>query len=188
MPPIRLITITVALLVAQVPTACGFDNVTKVSTQDIPIDDAVRKINGAAKWAHLPASLIPLEATAHQTNAPMETDTSITLAFKAPLADIDTYLTAMHARKDYTLVRPANDCPPLPSGQTLVREPPPPSAETWSDSGIFERCAAVEEWQMYSDEWTTRGTTVGTLYRQVGVHPSGTGAINVLFTLSGHNL
>lgn len=47
MPPIRLITITVALLVAHVPTACGFNDVTKVSTQDVPIGDAVRKINGA---------------------------------------------------------------------------------------------------------------------------------------------
>lgn len=188
MPRIRLLAITVALLVAQVPTACGFDNVTKVSTQDIPIEDAVQKINGAAKWAHLPTSLVPLEATAHQTNAPMETDTSITLAFKVPLADIDTYLTAMHARKDYTLVRPTNDCPPPPSEQTLMREPPPPSAEMWSDSGIFEHCAAVEQWQMYSDEWTTPGTTVGTLYRQADIHPSRTETVNVLFTLSGHNL
>ncbi|OBH16333.1 hypothetical protein EHH44_11985 [Mycolicibacter terrae] len=188
MPRIRLLTITVTLLVAQVPAACGFDDVTKVSTQDIPIDDAVRKINGAAKWAHLPASLVPLEATAHQTTAPIETDTSISLAFKAPLADVDTYLTAMHARKDYTLVRPANDCPPAPSGQTPVRQPPPPSAEMWSDSGVFERCAAVEQWQMYSDEWTTRGTTVGTLYRQAGIHSSNTGAVNVFFTLSGHKL
>lgn len=185
---IRRITNTVVLLVSLVPTACGFQDVTEVSTQDIPIDDAVRKINGAAKWAHLPTSLVPLEATAHQTNTPMETDTSVTLAFKAPLADIDTYLTAMHARKDYTLVRPANDCPPPPSGQALVREPPPPSSEVWSDSGIFERCAALEQWDMYSDEWTARGTTVGTLYRQAGIHPSGTDAINVLFTLSGHNL
>ncbi|KLO29100.1 hypothetical protein ABW16_11110 [Mycolicibacter heraklionensis] len=183
-----LIAITVALLVAQVPTACGFDNVTKVSTQDIPIDDAVQKINGAAKWAYLPTSLVPLEATAHQTNAPMETDTSITLAFKAPRADIDSYLAAMHARRDYTLVRPVNGCPPPPSGQTLVREPPPPSPEMWSVSGIFERCAALEQWEMSSDEWTTRGTTVGTLYRQAGLHPSGTETINVLLTLSGHNL
>lgn len=188
MPRLRLITITVALLVASVPAACGFENVTKVSTQDIPIDDAVGKINGAAKWAQLPTSLVPLEATAHQTSAPMETDTSITLTFKAPLPDIDTYLTAMHARKDYTLVRPANDCSPTPSGETLLREPPPPSPEVWSDSGIFERCAALEQWQMYSDEWTTPGTTVGTLYREASVHPSNTELINVLFTLSGHNL
>ncbi|MGB3520402.1 MAG: hypothetical protein WBA50_02860 [Mycobacterium sp.] len=188
MPRIPLITITVALLLGQVATGCGFANVTKVSTQEIPIDDAVGKINSAAKWAHLPQSLIPLEATAHQTNAPMETDTSITLAFKAPLADVDSYLTAMHARKDYTLVRPANDCPAPGSGQTLVREPPPPSTEMWSDSGFFARCAAVEQWEMYSDEWTTPGTTVGTLYRQAGVHPGGTEVINVLFTLSGHNL
>lgn len=48
MPPTRLITLTVALLIAHVPTACGFNNVAKVSTQDIPIDDAVQKINGAA--------------------------------------------------------------------------------------------------------------------------------------------
>lgn len=85
----------------------------------------------------------------------METDNHITLAFKAPLADIDTYVTAMHARRDYTLVRPANGCPSPLSGQPLVREPPP-STELWSDSGVFERCAPVEQWQMYSDEWTTR--------------------------------
>ncbi|WP_067974326.1 hypothetical protein [Mycolicibacter icosiumassiliensis] len=188
MPRRLLTTIAVAFLAAQVLAACGFESVTTTSTQEISIDDAVRKINGVAKWAQLPASLVPLESTAHRTKAPMESDTSITVAFKAPLADIDTYLTAMHARKDYTLVRPANDCPPPPSGQTLLREPPPPSPELWSDSGIFERCAAVEQWQMYSDEWTTPGTTVGTLYRQADIHPGGTEPINVLFTLSGHNL
>lgn len=183
-----LVSIVLALLVSQVPIACGFENVTTASTHDIPNDDAVRKINGAAKWAQLPASLVPLEAAAHQTNAPMETDTSITLAFKAPVADVDAYLTAMHARKDYTLVRPANDCSAPSSGETLLREPPPPPPEVWSDSGIFERCATLEQWQMYSDEWTAPGTTVGTLYRQSGMHPGGAEPINVLFTLSGHNL
>ncbi|MGV0626017.1 hypothetical protein [Mycolicibacter minnesotensis] len=159
-----------------------------MSTQDLPIDEAVRKINDAAKWANLPAALVPLRATAKQTTAPMESDATITLAFKAPPADVDTYLAAMHAHKGYTLVQPANDCPPQPRGQTLVGEPPPPSVELWSDSGLFERCAVVEQWQMYSDEWTLRGTTVGTLYRQAGIAASGAEPINVLFTLSGHNL
>lgn len=118
----------------------------------------------------------------------METDTSITLAFKAPPTDIDAYLTAMHARKDYTLVRPTKGCPQPSSEQAPVREPPPPSAEMWSAPAIFEPCAPVEQWQMYSDEWTTPGTTVVSIYRQKGIHPSGTETVNVLFTLSGHNL
>ena len=136
-------------LLAFVLAGCGMTDDRTILEDIAPASAATTKIEALFKTARVPGGFAPIKAFAGHTTWGA-TYSSYSAGYSASAAGARAFLDAAHARRDTIAYRSAEGCPPAPAGSELAA----PSAflKLWMDSGVLDRCATIERWQVPASE------------------------------------